>query len=49
MGADGSAFNHGKYRKFIGDFNKFKQHENGHFGDGNLEWKISDSGLETVN
>lgn len=49
MGADGSAFNHGKYRKFIGDINKFKQLDNGNFGDGTLEWKIGDWGLEAVN
>jgi hypothetical protein len=48
MGADGSAFNHGKYRKFIGDFNNFKQLENGNFGDGTLEWKIAEWGLEAV-
>lgn len=48
MGADGSAFNHGKYRKYIGDFDKFHQLENGHWGDGTLEWKIAEWGLELV-
>lgn len=49
MGADGSAFNHGKYRKYIGEFNNFKKLENGNFGDGKLEWKIADWGLEPIN
>ncbi len=48
MGADGSAFDHGKYRKYIGDFEKFKLLENGNWGDGTLEWHIGPAGIEAV-
>ena len=48
MGSDGSAFNHGKYRKYIGNFDTFKQLENGNYGDGVLEWNINYDGLNKV-
>ena len=48
MGADGSAFNHGKYRKYIGNFDKFHQLPNGNWGDETMEWRIGSTGLEPV-
>ena len=48
MGADGSAFNHGKYRKYIGDFKTIKKIAEDHWSDGKLEWKIGYAGLETL-
>lgn len=48
MGSDGSAFNHGKYRKYIGNFDTFKQLDNGNYCDGVLKWKIDYDGLNKV-
>ena len=48
IGANGAGFNHGKYRSYMGDFEKFHELENGHWGDGTTEWKIGSAGLESV-
>ncbi len=47
MSVNGSAFNHGKYLKNIGEFKAFRQLENGNWGDGiGQEWTIGSWGFE---